>query len=71
MCRMKDSPHGVLALGFLALGGGGLLLLPLLPLLLLLGLGLVEEELRKGAALVNILFGLSAEELPVKDVLEQ
>ena len=68
MCRMKDSPHGVLALGFLALGGGGRLLLPLL---LLLGLGLVEEELRKGAALVNILFGLSAEELPVKDVLEQ
>ena len=64
---MKDSPHGVLALGLLALGGGGLLL-PLLPLLLLLGLGLVEEELRKGAALVNILFGLSAEELPVKDV---
>ena len=64
---MKDSPHGILALGLLALGGGGLLL-PLLPLLLLLGLGLVEEELRKGAALVNILFGLSAEELPVKDV---
>ena len=70
MCCMKDSPHGVLALGLLALGGGGLLL-PLLPLLLLLGLGLVEEELRKGAALVNILFGLSAEELPVKDAINK
>ena len=61
---MEDSLHSVLAVGVLALGGGGLLRRGFL--FFLLGLGLVGEELRKGAALVNILVGLSAEEFPIK-----
>ena len=90
---MKDSPHGVLAFGLLALGTSGLALgtsglalgtsgllslgtsglLPLFPILLfppplLLLLDLVDEELRKGAALVSILLGLSTEELPVRSI---